>query len=290
MKSKDYFAKLKETGKIDKEEYTKFLETVPDFEVPDPVFQILDSTFLTTDRAITHEKVHGKIMSQVLDTVEKDISEMLKHLPADRVMDIEKEKNTYKRLQMVKESLPIAIQKASKAPNDEEAKKKLQESQATIQELTEKFSKLSEESETNKKTLHADYEGKIKNYRLDSELEKMANSYTFADGYKETRATITKALLGEIRQKHKLDLVETDGEPQIPVLDEHGRPRFENNGNTPVTIKSLLDGTFKPFLKVSNPDEQKDQQSQQHQATKSFVVNGQQQTASRSGASVTAIT
>lgn len=292
MKYKDYFLKLKEQGKINNEDYIKFLDTVPDSELPDQVFAILDSTFLTTERALTHKDVAGKIKGEVLDVVDKDIAAMLKLLPAEKVLDIEREQNTFKKLAMVRDSIPLAIQKASKAPNDEEAKKKLEESQKVIQDLTEKFNKLNEEAETTKKNLHSDYENKIKNYRLDSELEKMANTYTFADAYTETRGTLTKAMLNEIRATNKLDLIEKDGAIQIPVLDEHGAPRFENNGNTPVTIKSLLDGKFKPFLKVNNAGDGKEtstngQQSQQTQGKKSFVVNDGQNN-SRQGAPVTA--
>lgn len=294
MKGKEYFAKLKEQGKINKEEFDKFIDTIPEFEVPDPVFQIIDSSFLTVERALSHKDVAGKIKGEVLDVVDKDIASILKLLPAEKVLDIEREPNTFKKLALVRDSIPLAIQKASKAPSDEEAKKKLQESQAVIQELTEKFNKLNEETEATKKTLQSDFESKIKGYRLDSELEKLANTYTFADAYTETRSTLTKAMLDDIKAKNRLDLVEKDGAIHIPVLDEHGAPRFENNGNTPVTIKSLLDGKLKPFLKVSNAeggDGQRvnGQQSQQPQGKKSFVVNDGQPTA-RSGASVTAAT
>ena len=290
MKYKDYFTKLKEQGKINNEDYGKFLETVPDAELPDPIFGILDNTFLTMERALTHKDVAGKIKGEVLDVVDKDIAAMLKLLPAEKVLDIEREQNTFKKLAMVRDSIPLAIQKASKAPNDEESKKKLEESQKVIQELTEKFNKLNEDTETTKKTLQSDYDNKIKDYRLESELEKMANTYIFADAYTETRGTLTKAMLNEIRATNKLDLIEKDGAIQIPVLDEHGAPRFENNGNTPVTIKSLLDGKFKPFLKVNNAGDGGDasgQQSQQTQVKKSFVVNNGQNTP-RQGASVTA--
>lgn len=290
MKYKDYFTKLKEQGKINNEDYGKFLDTVPDAELPDPIFSILDSTFLTTERALSHKDVAGKIKGEVLDVIDNDIKAMLKLLPAEKVLDIEREQNTFKKLAMVRDSIPLAIAKASKAPNDEEAKKKLEESQRALQELTDKFTKLNEDTAARDKTLQADYEAKIKGYRLDTELEKMANTYIFADAYTETRGTLTKAMLNEIRATNKLDLIEKDGAIQIPVLDEHGAPRFENNGNTPVTIKSLLDGKFKPFLKVNNAGDGGDasangQQSQQFQGKKSFTVNDGKNTP-RQGANV----
>jgi hypothetical protein len=289
MKYKDYFLKLKEQGKINNEDYNKFLETVPDGELPDAIFTVLDSTFLTTERALTHKDVAGKLRREIMDPVDTNLKAILKYLPADDVLQIEREESTYKKMHLINEAIPKAIAKASKAPNDEEAKKKIEESQRVIQELTEKFNKLNEATDANNKKLESDYNNKIKSYRLDSELEKLANTYTFADAYTETRSTLTKAMLDDIKAKNRLDLVDNNGESLIQIQDEHGAPLFENNGNTPVTIKSLLDGKLKPFLKVNNAGDGKEgngQQAQQHQAKKSFTVQDGQQ-APRQGASVT---
>lgn len=272
MKYKDYFLKLKETGKITNEEFDKFIDTVPEGEIPDAVFQVLDSTFLTTERALSHKDVVSKLKVQTLNPIDTEIKNMLKYLPAETVLEIEREQNTYKKAELITAAIPLAIQKASKAPNDEEAKKKVQELQTANQEMLAKFEKLNSERETERNGLKSDYEKQIKNFKLESELEKRANSYTLAEGYSETKNTITKALLSEIKAKNKLDLIEKDGEFDISILDEHGSPRFENNGNTPVTIKSLLDATFKPFLKVNNAGEDKTKQSQ---TTQQYKVQNQ---------------
>jgi outer membrane murein-binding lipoprotein Lpp len=286
MKFKDYFSTLKEQGKINNEAYNKFLESVPDADMPDDVFKVLDTTFLTSERALNHKDVAGKIRAEVLDVVDKDIKKMLTLLPAEKVLDIERESNTYKKLEMVREAIPEALAKAAKAPNDEEAKKKLNEAQTAVQELTEKFNRLNLEKEETKKALQADYEGKIKGFQINSELEKMSNSYTLADAHKETRGILTKALLGEIKAKNKLDLVEINGEAVIQVLDDHGKPRFENDGNTPVTIKSLLDTHFKPLLKVSNADDSNGQQRQQESNKQQSFKVQDGKTAPRQGANV----
>lgn len=280
MKYKDYFLKLKEQGKIKNEVYDKFIETVPDGEMPDEVFPILESTFLTIDRAASDKSVKAKIKSDLLDPIDNDLKTMMKHLPAEDVIEIERAESTYKKMELIREALPKAIAKASKAPNDEEAKKKLQESQAAIHELTEKFTKLNSEREQEKKTLQSEYENKIKGFRLDTHLESLANSYTFADVFKDARPKLTKAILNEIKQKNKLDLIEKEGELDIHILDENGAPRFE--GNTPVTISSLLEPEFKPYLKVNNTEVQQNQ----HQQQQSFKVNTNGANGSRGGANV----
>lgn len=280
MKIKDYFSKLKEQGKIKNDDYDKFLESIPEGEMPDTVFPILENTFLTIDRAASDKSVKARIKSDLLDPIDNDIKTMMKHLPAEDVIEIERAESTYKKLELIRESLPKAISKASKAPNDEEAKKKLQESQAAIHDLTEKFTKLNSEREQEKKTLQSEYENKIKGFRLDTHLESLANSYTFADVFKDARPKLTKAILNEIKQKNKLDLVEKEGELDIHILDENGAPRFE--GNTPVTISSLLEPEFKPYLKVNNSEAQQQQTTQQQ----SFKVPAGGSNGSRGGANV----
>lgn len=280
MKLKDYFSKLKEQGRIKNEEYDKFLEAVPEAEMPDTIFPILESTFLTIDRAAADKSVKAKIKSDLLDPIDNDLKTMMKHLPAEDVIEIERAESTYKKLELIREALPKAISKASKAPNDEEAKKKLQESQAAIHELTEKFTKLNSEREQEKKSLQSEYENKIKGFRLDTHLESLANSYTFADVFKDARPKLTKAILNEIKQKNKLDLVEKEGGLDIHILDENGAPRFE--GNTPVTISSLLEPEFKPYLKVNNND----QQQQQNQQQQSFKMPAGGSNGQRGGANV----
>ncbi len=280
MKLKDFFSKIGEQGKIKTEDYTKFLETVPDLEMPDTIFPSFESSFMTLERAASDPSVKGRLKSELLDPIDNDLKSIMKSFPADKIIEIEREQSTYKKMQMIKDMLPDVIAKAAKAPNDEEAKKKLEEAKHAMHELTEKFTKLNSERETEKKTLQSEYEGKIKGFRLDTHLESLANSYTFADVFKDARPTLTKAILGEIKASNKLDLVEKDGKLDIHILGEDGAPRFE--GNTPVTINSLLEPVFKPYLKANNADSQQKDEPQQ----RSFKVDNGGSNGSRRGANV----
>lgn len=260
MKYSEYFSKLAETGEIKNEDFTKFMATVPDGEIPDPVFQLLDSTFLTVKRAQSHPGVISKIKADTLSPIDRDIKDLLKYLPADKVLDIEREPSTFKKMEMIKDTIPEAFEKAKKAPNDEEIKKKLSEKDEIVKNLTEKFNKLETSKTDEIKKIKDQSDAEMKDYKLLGELEKSANSYTFAEVFKDARPHLTKAILSEIRTKNKLDLSEKEGQYAISVLDDTGAPRFENNGNTPVTISSLLDAAFKPYLKVNNQDGKQEQQ------------------------------
>lgn len=280
MKFKDYFLKLKEQGSINNEDYAKFLETVPEGEMPDAIFQVLENTFLTADRAATHQSVHSKLKRDFLDPVDNFINDLVKALPADVVIDLgpqlDKTEGTYKKLAAIKGAIPSVIQKASSkgVPDESEWKKKITEKEGIIQDLTGKIEKINGEYQSKEKQIANEWEGKFKNYRLDSELEKLANNYTFADAYQATRPTITKAILAELKTKHLFDLAEKDGQTFIQVMeaDETGKPKGPKfNGNSLVTIQSLLDEPLKPFLKQNNQEGGQGRQEQ-----KQFQVDTQQ--------------
>jgi hypothetical protein len=85
----------------------------------------------------------------------------------------------------------------------------------------------------------------------------MSNSFTLAEAYEETRPAIAKVILADLKSKHSLSLGEKDGQTTVNVFDRDGKPKFLNNGNTPVTIKNLLEEAYKPFIKKNNSDEQR---------------------------------
>ena len=57
MKAKDFFNKLKTDGKITDEDFVKFIDTLPDIEIPDTAVTAFERSFLTPERAITHNEV-----------------------------------------------------------------------------------------------------------------------------------------------------------------------------------------------------------------------------------------
>lgn len=306
MKGKDYFAKLKEQGKITKEDYDKFLEGVPEFEVPDSIFQLLENTFITTDRAAAHPDVARRLRADHLDPVNRDLTKILGVLDkhdkytsseiaklikvvgeGDKTREIP---DTYKQLEALTNALPKLFDKLKIAPNDEETKKTIADKEKVIQELTEKFTLSEKEKEGRIKQIQDEYTKKYHDDKVQTLLESMVNSYTFADGYTETKPTLTKAMLAELKASNHLALAaKENGETSIEVQElKDGvlRPKFD--GNTPVTINSLLDKTFKPFLKVNNAGDggdHSDKGSGQASNPKSFTVNDGKQ-APRQGANV----
>lgn len=258
-KLKDFFSTLKTQGKIDNPEWDKFVDSIPDIEMPDPVFSSFENSFMTFDRAVMHPEIHAKIKRDALDPIDKQISgivDVLKDVIDETKFKIKRDTpNTYELARDLKDHMPAIMKKLKGTPvTDDDTKKKLTEYEKTIQELRDQFTSAEQEYNTKVKANGEQWESKFHDFRLGSELEKRANKYTLAEPFEETRPAITEVIMSKLRQQHNLKLGETNGQPDIIVNDEHGKPKF--NGNSPVTIESLLDEAHKPFLKKSETNGQ----------------------------------
>jgi hypothetical protein len=154
-------------------------------------------------------------------------------------------------MEFLSSSLEDLFNKVKTAPNgDEELKKELAKYKSTVHELTDKFSSAEKDYGTKYKTLETDFTQKLEQYKLDSELEKLAGKFTLAEAYENNRRETNDIILTGIKRANVLKLGSKDGQNLIEVFDDKGGPRF--NGNSPVTINQLLEEKFKPFLKQSN--------------------------------------
>lgn len=108
------------------------------------------------------------------------------------------------------------------------------------------------EYKNNLKHTETEWENKFHDFRLGAELQSLGNKFTLAEAFEEIRPNITEVIMSKIRSSNSLKLGEKDGRPIIQVQDENGKPKF--NGNTPVTVDSLLEEAYKPYLKKSETD------------------------------------
>lgn len=252
MKLKDFLTKMKTDGKITLPEFDEYLKTAPDAEIPDSVAKAIEENFMTMERAASNHNIHSKIKREVLDPVDNEMNDLFDQFKEyfEGAESYKQDTNTYNKIKNLKKSLPDVIKKLKGAPTtDEETKKKLIEYEKTIQEFGDKFTKAEKEYNSKLKATDEGWETKFHDFRLGSELQSMGNKYTLAEAFEETRPNITEVIMSKIRQQHRLKLGEKDGRPVIFVNDENDKPKY--NGNTPVTVESLLDEAFKPFLKKS---------------------------------------
>jgi hypothetical protein len=285
MKYKDFLTKLKDNGRINQAEFLAAIESAPDAEFPDKAFEAFEESFMTLDRASSHPSVNTKLRAELLDPIDLNIKKTFEtvlkdHIDPANVHVINSEKNTYKKFEAMISMLPKVMDKLKTTPGtDEETKKKLTSLEDTKKELLQRIEAMTSEYSEKEKTLTKDYESKFSSYKLDGELEKLSNKYTLAEAYEKTRPAITKVLLADLRAKHSLSLGEKDGQTEIQVTDKDGKPKFLENSNTQVTISSLLDSVFEPFVKKNNSESQDSSQTRSQDTQQRFSVDKNQTTA-----------
>jgi hypothetical protein len=250
MKLKQHFTTLKSQAKLENEDFNKFIEALPeDMEIPDIAVNLLAENFLTRQRAISDKHVYDKIRAETLNGVDDQVRNILPMLSSVDRDIVEKETNSYKKIELIKTALDNAI-KAAKNDNPE-AGEQVKELKKTQSELTEKIKSINLERETEVKTLKDSFEKDKKGMKLDWTLDKKLSEFEFGDEYKTVRSTLTDSIIGKIKSEHVLEL---DDKGNIQVLDKESRkPLFE--GNNPVTLEHLLVEPLKPFIKKNNKDE-----------------------------------
>ena len=250
MKLKQHFTTLKSQAKLENEDFNKFIEALPEeMEIPDIAVNLLAENFLTRQRAISDKQVYDKIRAETLNGVDDQVRNILPMLSSTDRDIVEKETNSYKKIELIKTALDNAI-KAAKNDNPD-AGEQVKELKKTQSELTERIKSINLERETEVKTLKDSFEKDKKGMKLDWTLDKKLSEFEFGDEYKTVRSTLTDSIIGKIKSEHVLEL---DDKGNIQVLDKESRkPLFE--GNNPVTLEHLLVEPLKPFIKKNNKDE-----------------------------------
>src|SRR6187551_3007553 len=101
MKSREYFSKLKSQGKISHEEFDKFVESVPEFELPDTVVAAIEEKFLTRERAAADKEVYRKVYAEALNGVDATIKSFYPSITDKDRAAIDAEVNTYEKLKIL---------------------------------------------------------------------------------------------------------------------------------------------------------------------------------------------
>jgi hypothetical protein len=286
-KIKEFFSLLKEQGRINNPKFDELIEKLPDFEIDTEAQAAFENSFLTVDRAVSHPSVKEQIRVLALKPITKSLDKIISSISgidkntADKLLSFTRDAgradsppDTYGRIEYLSNSIDELFEKVKGSPNgDDQLKKELEKAKGTIHDLTEKFSVVEKDYTSKSKTLEKDFSEKLEQYKLDSELEKLAGNFTLADAYEKNRRATNDLLLTDLKKSNLLKLGSKDGQTLIEVYDDKGEPRF--NGNTPVTIHQLMEDRFKPFLKQSNVEAGGHSSSHPKQS-QTFTVNGNQ--------------
>lgn len=261
MKSKDYFSKLKSQGKITLDDFDKFVESVPEFEMPDPVVSAIEERFLTRERAAADKEVYRKVFAEALNGVDATIKSFYPSITEKDRAAIDAEVNTYDKLKILDAAWKRQYEALKTTAPD--AAKLNEEYQKNIRELTEKLDtaqkekdKVLSEQETKLKEIAAQKDKELKSYKLKTDLTGRLAQIEFAKEFTEhpkVKTNTFNTILGELL-KNELDY---DEHGQIIVQEiSNGvpKPKFFPNSNEQVTIDKLLEAETSPYLKRNNSD------------------------------------
>jgi hypothetical protein len=294
MKSKEFFTLLKDQGKINNPKFDELIEKSPEFDIDPEAIKSFEEVFMTPIRAASHPEVIKTVRYQSLMPINRDFEKIISAIGEyDKdtattlqalVRDVggNKEGDTYRRMETLSNSLGDVLKKIKTAPagGDEELKKELEKKEQMIKDFTDKFTNAEKSYKEQLTQKEGEFKNQLHEYKLNGELEKLSGNFTLAEAFEKTRNKISEVILTSLKKSHSLKLDQKDGQPVIQVLDDQGAPKF--NGNTPVTINSLLEEEYKPFLKQSNADGG----SHQEPTRKTITVNGKP-SAVRRGADTT---
>lgn len=268
MKLKEFFTQKGEQGKFKDDEYQKFIETLPDFEVPDEVTSKIEENFMTVERAKADKKVMGAARAEaysIMDERIEGILPLIEKIDKTLVIEIAGEKDTLKKISKLGPALEKISTKASGASDTEKEK----EYQKNIKEATDRYNTLQAEHEKNTSKLKSDFEEEKKSLNLEYVLRDKINKIEFADEHKPLRGAIQKLIISDLKDNNHLSLDES-GEIVVSVL-ENGVPKPKFEGNTQVVFSKVLEEKARPYVKRNNVDtkEKPDPTKQQRQQTPS---------------------
>lgn len=246
MKGKEYFQKLIEQGKLESEDVKKFIETVPDFEMPDPVFAEFEGNFLTRDRAYADSKIRAKLRTEVFDAFEKNFEKIYTLIDADTLMDIKQERDSFKKIDMMVTGLNKSIDAAKHGKVDQtEAIKALEK---TRDELLGKIKTINSEREEEKAKLLEGFEKEKEESTIHHSLISGLSKFELGKEHTALKDSIFSVIITDLKANNALKIDKTNG--QIGVFNADGSPKFE--GNTQVTIDKLLEAKISPYVKRNN--------------------------------------
>lgn len=251
VKLKDFLRKGADTAQIKDTDFEAVLSAsgLAELEVTDEFVSKWNNAYLTRERAENDAEIVKKIKlsskSEVLDGIDDKIGLLLSKVPKDKSEEIEKEKNTFKKLELVNEALEAVINNTKSGKEQD------------LRKVEEEWSAKLKNQEAAWKTEKDSLVQKMKDDQLHFVLKNKILSYNFADHFTDVKPALTEAIINQIKSHTH------NGTSIKLILDEAGnvnvRQEIEGslrdvytNGNDKLTIDNLIDPAVDKFLKKSS--------------------------------------
>lgn len=253
MKVKDYFVKVKRQTKIGGEDIDKFIESIPDFEMPDVVNNLLEENLLTRERASADKDILKRIKAEVYNGVDANIAELIPGLPKADQDAISEEKDTHKKIKMLDAAYKKQHDELKKSSPDSDAINK--ENQKTIKELKERLESSKSDHDAAVKKILSEHASEKKNDRVRNDLVSKIGQLELAKEYTgpKIKDVVYQSILGEIL-KNDLDYDESGQLTVQEIVNGVAKPKFFTGTNDLVTVDKLIETHSADYIKKNNAD------------------------------------
>jgi hypothetical protein len=250
-KLKDFLRKIVDQAAIKDTDFEAVLSasTLAELEITEDFEKKFHNVYLTRDRAENDpeiiKKLNLKSKSEVLDTVDEGLKKLLDRIPKEKLTEIEKEKSTFKRIELINDALGEVLTN-TKSTTEKDIQK-------IEKEWAEKNKAIVEAHKHELKKVLDD----AQNDKLNFALKNKIFSYTFSDAYTGMKNATADILINQLRGSQH------NGTPVVLELDpsgainvrqetEGGLRDIYSNGNEKLTIDNLLDPLVQPFVKKAD--------------------------------------
>lgn len=251
-KLRDWMQKVFEQGDVRGDDVAAVLgaSALAELELPDTAVAKFNEAYLTRSRAENDPEIVKKIKlsskAEILDTVDAELAKLLPLVDPSKATEISKEKNSFKKLEMISEGIGESVKKASQS-KDKDVQKVEEEWSAKLKNL-EKIKK--EEIEAIKKQNSED--------RLNFALRSKLLTFDYADALSGLKESLVETVIMKIKSS------QVKGEPITLELDQSGNVNVRRSdadgtlrdvyrdGNEKLTIDNLIAPLVEPLIKKSN--------------------------------------
>lgn len=217
--------------------------TLAEIDIPDEAENHINANLLTRDRAMNDPDVVKRARTEAkgffMDLVDDKLKMFLPKLPDDVQAAIKNEKDTLKKIELIKGVLdkadPTAAGKVTEAARktEEELRRQLVDWEKKAKDM---------------ETAHA---AQINDIKLVTIVKSKIFSRNIDKPFAHIKDTIADGIINNIRSKFKLGLENNSSVGLFQEVDGALKDVYENN-NTKLTLDVVLDRELEPFIVKNN--------------------------------------
>lgn len=252
MKLKDFLQKTFEQGDVRGDDVAALLgaSALSELELPDTAVTKFNEAYLTRLRAENDpgviKKVKASLWAETMDQIDSEIAKLYPFLESTKAVEIEKNPSTMKRIGLLTEALGDTIKNAS-ASKDKD-----------VQKVEEEWAARTKQTEATYKQQLEDLKRQNEESKKDFVLKTKLLTFDYAEAFSTLKEPLIETIISKIKSSKT-----KDGDQIVFELDQSGTLNVRHSvegtlrdvyseGNTKLTLDSLIAPHIEPFIKKSN--------------------------------------